>query len=327
MRLASLSGGHDGQLFLVDKNMERAVSAVDIAPSLREAIEVWDKVSPRLQERYEALCSGSLRGAIFFEPCSALAALPRAFQFVDGSAYLAHVERVRRARGAQMPPSFLTDPLMYQAVSDQFLAPNEPIRIADEAWGIDLEAEVGVVTSHVSMGAGLEEAEQSIKLVLLINDVSLRNLIPGELGKGFGFLQSKPCSALSPVAITPDELDDFWNHGRVHRPLLSFLNGHELGSPQAGEDMQFGFPELVVHAARTRSLQAGTLVGSGTVANKDTSRGSSCLAEKRMLEIIEHGKATTPFLKFGDQVRIEMLSPEGASYFGAIEQTVEEYRP
>lgn len=327
MRLASLSGGRDGRLFLVDRNLEFAASAADIVPSVREAIEDWDTVWPRLQERFQALETTSLPDAVPFDSTRALAALPRAFQFLDGSAYLAHVERVRRARGAQMPPSFLTDPLMYQAVSDAFLAPYEPIRIADEAWGIDLEAEVGVIISEVRMGAGLEEAAQSIRLVVLINDVSLRNLIPAELGKGFGFLQSKPRSALSPVAVTPDELGGFWRDGRVHRPLLSFLNGHKLGEPEAGEDMQFGFPELIVHAARTRPLQAGTLIGSGTVANQDISRGSSCLAEKRMLEIIEMGEASTPFLKFGDQVRIEMRSPEGKSYFGTIQQTVEEYCP
>ena len=254
------------------------------------------------------------------------AALPRAPQFVDGSAYLAHVERVRKARGAEMPPSFLTDPLMYQAVSDGFLAPTEPIRVASEDYGIDFESEVGVVVDDVPMGVKPADAAQHIKLVLLINDLSLRNLIPAELGKGFGFLQSKPRSALSPIAVTPDELGIAWNDGKVHLPLVTHLNGKLFGEPNAGVDMQFSFPQLVAHAAKTRPLAAGTIVGSGTIANRDESKGSSCLAEKRVLEIIKEGKPKTPFMKFGDRVRIEMFDTHGASIFGAIDQVVEKYQ-
>ena len=254
------------------------------------------------------------------------AVLPRAPQFVDGSAYLAHVERVRKARGAEMPPSFLTDPLMYQAVSDGFLAPTEPIRVASEEYGIDFESEVGVVVDDVPMGVTPAEAVKHIKLILLINDVSLRNLIPEELGKGFGFLQSKPRSALSPVAVTPDELGDAWNDGKLHLPLVTHLNGKLFGQPNAGVDMQFNFPQLIAHAAKTRPLAAGTIVGSGTIANHDETKGSSCLAEKRVLEIIKEGKPKTPFMKFGDRVRIEMFDTNGASIFGAIDQVVEKYQ-
>lgn len=325
MKLASMPGGRDGRLVVVAADLERAAPAWDIAPSLREALEQWEVCAEPLRERAQALAAGRVRDAFAFREQEALAALPRAFQFLDGSAYLAHVERVRKARGAEMPPSFRTDPLMYQAVSDGFLGPHEPVRVANAAWGIDFEAEVGVITGDVPMGADAAACAKAILLVVLINDVSLRNLIPAELKKGFGFLNSKPRSALAPVALTPDELGPAWRDGRLHRPLLSSINGREFGRPEAGEDMQFGFPELVAHAARTRPLAAGTLVGSGTVANEDASRGSSCLAERRMLEIIETGAATTPFLAFGDRVRIEMRDPDGASYFGAIEQVIELY--
>ena len=272
------------------------------------------------------LKEGEVSSTFELEAHELAAVLPRAPQFVDGSAYLAHVERVRKARGAEMPPSFLNDPLMYQAVSDGFLAPTEPIRMADEAWGIDFESEVGVVVDDVPAGVTPEEAAKHIKLILLINDVSLRNLIPAELGKGFGFLQSKPRSALSPVAVTPDELGDAWQDGKVCLPLVTHLNGKLFGEPDAGVDMQFSFPELIAHAAKTRPLAAGTIVGSGTVANQDESKGSSCLAEKRMLEIIKTGKPSTPFMKFGDRVRVEMFDKNGASIFGAIDQVVEKYK-
>jgi fumarylacetoacetate (FAA) hydrolase len=252
--------------------------------------------------------------------------LPRAFQFLDGSAYLAHVERVRRARGAEMPPSFLTDPLMYQAVSDGFLPPVGTIPVASEDYGIDFESEVCVVTDDVPMGVTPEEAGDHVRLVCLVNDVSLRNLIPAELGKGFGFLHSKPRSALSPVMVTPDELGEAWRDGKLHLPLLTFLDGERFGAPEAGEDMQFSFHQLIAHAARTRPLAAGTIIGSGTVANQDESRGASCMAEKRMLEIIRDGKPETPFLSFGAKVRIEMLDAGGASIFGAIEHVYEPYR-
>lgn len=325
MKLASLPDGRDGQLILVDRALEYATPAHDIAPSLREALEAWDHVSDDLQERADLLERGQANAHFRFDAHQVAAPLPRSFQFLDGSAYLAHVERVRRARGAEMPPSFLQDPLMYQAVSDGFLGPNDPIRMEDTAWGIDFEAEVGVVTGDIPMGTDALGCAQSIRLVGLINDISLRNLIPSELKKGFGFLQSKPRSSLSPVLVTPDELGTSWRDGKLHLPLRSYLNGEPFGWPEAGEDMQFGFPSLLAHAAKTRPLSAGTLLGSGTVANRDASRGSSCLAERRMLEIIESGRAKTPFLQFGDEVRIEMLNEDGNNIFGPIKQKVEPY--
>jgi len=285
-----------------------------------------DTVQRGMADLSRVLKEGEVSNTSELDAYKLTAVLPRAPQFVDGSAYLAHVERVRKARGAEMPPSFLTDPLMYQAVSDGFLAPTEPIRLSDEAWGIDFESEVGVVVDEVPMGVTPAEAAGHIKLVLLINDVSLRNLIPAELGKGFGFLQSKPRSALSPVAVTPDELGDAWKDGKVHLPLVTHLNDKLFGEPNAGVDMQFNFPQLITHAAKTRPLAAGTIVGSGTVANQDESKGSSCLAEKRVLEIIKEGKPKTPFMKFGDRVRIEMFDKNGTSIFGAIDQVVERYR-
>ncbi|MGH8402986.1 MAG: fumarylacetoacetate hydrolase family protein, partial [Gammaproteobacteria bacterium] len=291
----------------------------------QKAVENWSVVEQKLKAVSDALNAGKMIGTFKLNVKDLAAVLPRAPQFVDGSAYLAHVERVRKARGAEMPPSFLNDPLMYQAVSDGFLAPTEPIRMVSEDYGIDFESEVGVVVDDVPMGVTPAEAEKHIKLVLLINDVSLRNLIPAELGKGFGFLQSKPRSALSPIAVTPDELGDAWKDGKVHLPLVTQLNGKLFGEPNAGVDMQFSFPQLIAHAAKTRPLAAGTIVGSGTVANQDESKGSSCLAEKRVLEIIKTGKAVTPFMKFGDRVKIEMFDRNGASIFGAIEQTVEKY--
>ena len=366
MKLASLSDGRDGTLIVVDKKLQHAVEVPGIAPTLLQALENWAAVERKLELVYGSINAGNQaaeyisrmtadmkvqqrvvdvpayqrfltelsatldKGRVtntFELDMSELAAvLPRAPQFVDGSAYLAHVERVRKARGAEMPPSFLNDPLMYQAVSDGFLSPTEPIRMADEAWGIDFESEVGVVVDDVPAGVTPEEAAGHIRLVLLINDVSLRNLIPAELGKGFGFLQSKPRSALSPIAVTPDELGDAWQDGKLHLPLVTHLNGKLFGEPNAGNDMQFNFPQLIAHAAKTRPLAAGSIVGSGTVANQDEAKGSSCLAEKRVLEIIKTGKPVTPFMKFGDRVRIEMLDPRGASIFGAIEQTVEKYQ-
>ena len=327
MKFASFkSGGRDDTLILVDRKLEHAVKVPEIAATLQKALENWATTEPRLKVVSDALDAGKAAGAFKLNPKDLAAVLPRAPQFVDGSAYLAHVERVRRARGAEMPPSLLTDPLMYQAVSDGFLPPTEPIRMADETWGIDFESEVGVVVDDVPMGVTAAEAAKHIKLVLLINDVSLRNLIPEELAKGFGFLQSKPRSALSPVAVTPDELGIAWQGGKLHLPLVTHLNGKLFGEPNAGVDMQFSFPQLIAHAAKTRPLAAGTIVGSGTVANQDESKGSSCLAEKRVLEIIKEGKAKTPFMRFGDTVRIEMFDPRGATIFGAIEQTVEKYR-
>lgn len=324
MKFATLDeGGPDGVLLVVSSDLGHAVRADDIVPSLREALENWDACRPGLEERARALAEGRIRSRVY--PLGSLplrACLPRAFQFVDGSAYLAHVERVRRARGAEMPPSFLTDPLMYQAVSDAFLAPRAPIAAFDEAHGIDFEAEVGVITAAVPAGADRATARAAVRLVTLINDVSLRELIPAELAKGFGFLQSKPLSALAPVAATPDELGPHWHDDRLHLPLRSQVNGETIGAPDAGADMQFGFDELIVHAARTRPLGPGTLVGSGTVANRDESRGCSCLAERRVLELLNEGRVRTPFLRFGDRVRIEMTDGEGRSLFGAIDQKV-----
>jgi fumarylacetoacetate (FAA) hydrolase len=328
MKLASLKeGGRDGSLIVVNRELSRAVRVPQIAPTLQRALEDWSVSAPRLNAVYEQLQSGadSVEGqAVFAIDTAALAApLPRAYEFVDGSAYLPHVERVRRARGATVPESFYVDPLMYHAVGAGFYGPNDPVRVPDEAFGIDLEAEVVVVTDDVPMGVSAVDAAGHIQLIGLINDVSLRNLIPDELAKGFGFLQSKPRSTLSPVFVTPDELGDAWQDSKVHLPLLSHINGEWFGAPEAGVDMQFSFAQLIAHAARTRPLVAGTIVGSGTVANEDEGKGASCLAEKRMLEIIREGKPSTPFMKFGDRVRIEMLDAQGLSVFGAIDQVMQ----
>lgn len=328
MKLASLKeGGRDGSLIVVNRELSRAVRVPQIAPTLQRALEDWSVTAPRLNAVYEQLQSGadSIEGqAVFALDTAALAApLPRAYEFVDGSAYLPHVERVRRARGATVPESFYVDPLMYHAVGAGFYGPNDPVPVPDEAFGIDLEAEVVVVTDDVPMGVSAEAAAGHIQLVGLINDVSLRNLIPDELAKGFGFLQSKPRSTLSPVFVTPDELGEAWQDSKVHLPLISHINGAWFGAPEAGVDMQFNFAQLIAHAAKTRPLVAGSIVGSGTVANEDEGKGASCLAEKRMLEIIREGKPSTPFMKFGDRVRIEMLDAQGRSVFGAIDQVME----
>ncbi|HEX7965557.1 MAG TPA: fumarylacetoacetate hydrolase family protein [Gammaproteobacteria bacterium] len=324
MKLASLkSGGRDGTLVVVDKKLQNAVKVPEIAHSLQQALENWAMAEPKLKSVYESLNSGKAKDAFQLEMSDLAAVQPRAPQFVDGSAYLPHVERVRKARGAEVPESFFHDPLMYQAVSDGFIPPLDPIRMNDEAWGIDFESEVGVLVDDVPQHVSAADAAKHIKLVVLINDVSLRNLIPDELAKGFGFLQSKPRSALSPIALTPDELGPAWKDGKLHLPLVTHLNGQTFGAPEAGVDMQFSFPQLVAHAAKTRPMAAGSLVGSGTIANQDESKGSSCLAEKRVLEIIKGGKAVTPFMKFGDTVRIEMFDAAGATLFGAIEQKVE----
>ena len=328
MKLGSLKeGGRDGTLIVVSRDLSKAVKATGIAPTLQRALEDWDTVAPRLNALYEVL-NLSPAETINGEPVvvvdlAALASpLPRAYEFVDGSAYLPHVARVRKARGAEVPESFYTDPLMYQATSAGFLGPRDPVRVPDEAYGIDLEAEVVVITDDVPMAATPEQAAQHIQLVGLVNDVSLRNLIPGELAKGFGFLQSKPRSALSPVFVTPDELGDAWRDNKVHLPLLTHINGAWFGAPEAGVDMQFDFAQLVAHVAKTRPLSAGTIVGSGTVANEDTSLGASCFAELRTVETLRDGKPSTPFMKYGDSVRIEMLDRAGHSIFGAIEQKI-----
>ena len=326
MKLTSLkTGGRDGTLIVVNRALTQYVVADEVAATMQQAIEDWSNAAPRLNAISAALNAGECDDARALD-CSALASpFPRAYEFVDGSAYLPHVERVRRARGAEVPESFYQDPLMYQATSAGFLGPRDPVPVVSEEYGIDFEAEIVVVTDDVPMAVSAGQAAGHIQLLGLINDVSLRNLIPGELAKGFGFLQSKPRSAFSPVFVTPDELGNEWRDSVLHLPLLSSLNGEHFGAPQAGVDMQFNFAQLVAHAARTRPLSAGTIVGSGTIANQDESLGASCLAERRMLEIIESGKPETPFMAFGDRIRIEMLDAEGRSIFGAIEQVIERY--
>jgi len=327
VKLGSLKGGRDGRLIVVSRDLAHWVPGDEVAPTLRAALEDWSETAPRLERISRALDGGRRPDAAQVDFTALASPLPRAWEFLDGSAYLPHVERVRRARGAEVPETFYTDPLMYQATSAGFLGPRDPVPVASEEYGIDFEAEVVVVTGDVPMAVDVATAAQAILLVGLVNDVSLRNLIPAELAKGFGFLQSKPRSALSPVLVTPDELGDAWQDTVLALPLHSHLNGDWFGSPDAGVDMQFNFARLVAHAARTRPLAAGTLVGSGTIANQDTAVGASCLAEKRMLEIIANGKASTPFMSFGDRIRIEMLDPAGASIFGAIEQVIERYEP
>ncbi|NIO40373.1 MAG: 2-keto-4-pentenoate hydratase, partial [Burkholderiales bacterium] len=285
----------------------------------------WRRLAPELESIYVALNRREIDG--FELDVTALASpLPRAYQWLDASAYLTHVERVRKARGSELPPGLLNDPLMYQGGSDGFVGPRDPICLVDEQWGADFEAEVAVVTDDVPMGTSREQASNHIKLLMLVNDVSLRNLIPPELAKGFGFLHGKPASAFSPVAVTPDELGDAWDGAKVHLPLLSHLNEKLFGNPDAGKDMQFDFPTLISHAAKTRRLGAGTIVGSGTVSNADRTRGCSCIIERRVLEIVDVGKATAPFMHFGDHVRIEMLDASGKTIFGAIEQVVQACR-
>ncbi len=329
MKLATLKNGQrDGQLVIVNKALTHAVPVPDIAPTLQAALDNWATTEPKLQEVYAALNSNhELPGSLPFDCHQCMAPLPRSYQWADGSAYVNHVELVRRARGAEMPEHFWTDPLMYQGGSDQLLGPCDDVPIGSEDWGIDFESEITVITDDVPMGISPEGAEKHIRLLMLVNDVSLRNLIPAELGKGFGFFHSKPASAFSPVAVTPDELGTAWDGKKVHLPLITHYNKALFGKPNAGVDMTFDFPTLVAHAAKTRSLTAGTIIGSGTVSNVDRSAGSSCLAEKRMLEIIENGKPITPFMQFGDKIHIEMLSDAGKSIFGAIDQQIVEYTP
>jgi fumarylacetoacetate (FAA) hydrolase len=328
MKLATLkAGGRDGKLIVVSRDLTRAVAASDVAGTLQVALDDWAAKAPKLQQIAALLNAGRAADAFPFDPNRCHAPLPRAYQWADGSAYVNHVELVRKARGAEMPPSFWTDPLMYQGGSDSFIGPRDPILAESEEWGIDLEAEVAVVTDDVPMGIDASAAGAHIRLLMLVNDVSLRNLIPAELGKGFGFFQSKPSSAFSPVAVTPDELGQAWDGRKLSLPVTVHLNGALFGQPNAGEDMTFDFPRLIAHAARTRPLAAGSIVGSGTISNLDRSRGSACLAEKRTLETIENGKPITPFLRFGDRVRIEMLDAQGRSIFGAIDQEVQRYVP
>ena len=327
MKLGSLkAGGRDGALVVVSRDLTRAVPAGAIAPTLQAALDDWSNAAPRLNALYAELNDGSAAGAFALDMSALAAPLPRAYEFVDGSAYLPHVERVRKARGATVPESFYTDPLMYQATSAGFLGPRDPVSVSSEEFGIDLEAEVIVVTDDVPMAVTPEQASAHIQLIGLINDVSLRGLIPGELAKGFGFLQSKPRSALSPVLVTPDELGDAWQGDKLHLPMRTWLNGKWFGAAECGVDMQFNFAQLVAHVAKTRPLTAGTIVGSGTIANQDTSKGASCLAEQRTVEKLRDGQPSTPFLKFGDRLRIDITDAAGASIFGSIEQQIMRYQ-
>ncbi|MGC3835045.1 fumarylacetoacetate hydrolase family protein [Moritella viscosa] len=323
MKLATLRDNtRDGSLHLVSKDLRTAVCVSSIAANLQWALEHWSTVEPQLQSQYEQLNNTALNDIIQFSHCQLESPLPRAYQWADGSAYVNHVELVRKARGAEMPVSFWSEPLMYQGGSDSFLGPNDNIPLIDPAWGLDFEGEVAVITNDVKQGISSANASDTILLITLVNDVSLRNLIPSELAKGFGFFHSKPSTAFSPVAVTPDELGDAWDGTKLHLPLYSYLNDALFGSPDAGTDMTFDFPRLIAHAAKTRSLIAGTIIGSGTVSNCDRTVGSSCLAEKRMLEKIATGEITTPFLQNGDKVKIEMHDQAGQSIFGAIEQIV-----
>ena len=333
MKLASLKeGGRDGRLIVVSRDLARGLRVGDAAATLQEALDNWAEVEPRLRAASGQLNRGPVPGAFEFDPSHCAAPLPRAFQWSDGSAYVNHVDLVRRARGATLPESFWTDPLMYQGGSDNLLGPCDPIEAVDEAHGIDFEAEVAVITGDVPMAAPPGVASGHIRLLALVNDVSLRNLIPGELAKGFGFFQSKPASAFSAIAVTPDELGSAWRDNKLHRPVEVHLNGKLFGRPDAGTDMTFDFAQLIAHAARTRRLAAGSILGSGTISNRenggpgrpvaDGGVGYACIAEQRSVETITRGNASTPFLKFGDRVRIEMRDKDGASIFGPIDQQV-----
>jgi len=323
MKLATLKdGSRDGQLVVVSRDLTTAHHAAGIAGRLQTALDDWRFIAPQLDELYQTLNEGRARHAFPFDGRIAMAPLPRAYQWADGSAYVNHVELVRKARGADMPPSFWTDPLMYQGGSDDLLGPHDAIVCPSEDYGIDFEAEVAVITDDVAIGTQPDAALAHVRLVTLVNDVSLRNLIPAELAKGFGFFQSKPATAFAPVAVTPDELGGAWHDGKLHRPLVVHWNGRQVGAPNAGDDMTFHFGQLIAHVAKTRNLRAGSIIGSGTVSNLDRSRGYCCIAEKRSLEMIESGSATTPFLAYGDCVRIDMHDAQGQSIFGAIDQVV-----
>lgn len=322
MKLASLKNGQrDGALAVVDRKLATCVKVPQIAATLQQAIETWAAAAPKLQAVYDQLNAGKAEGAEPFSSERAESPLPRAFQFLDGSVYLSHMRKARMARGAEMPPNFETEPLMYQAVSDGFIGPADDMPLPTDELGVDMEAEVAVVVDDVPMGVTAGEAGRHIKLVMLLNDYTLRTLTKSELPKGFGFMQAKPTSGFSPVAVTPDELPQ-WDGRTLNLPLISSVNGKRIGAPHAGKDMYFSYPQLIAHAARTRKLGAGTIIGAGTVANKDEAAGSSCIAEMRANEEIAHGKASTPFLKFGDRVRIEMLDEAGQTIFGAIDQRV-----
>ena len=327
MKLASLNGPtRDGTLVVVDRGLRRAVKVAAIAPTMQHLLENWDALAPKLRDVAASLEGGHERHAFDFAEALArgevAAPLPRAYEWLDGSAYLSHVERVRRARNDKVPESFYTDPLMYQGGAGSMMGPRDPIRALSEDWGIDLEGEVVAFVGDLPMGAAPAVAERAIRLISLVNDISFRRLIPAELAKGFGFVNGKGANALAPVAITPDELGARWKDGRVHYPLACEVNGKRLGAPNAGVDAQFGLHELIAHAAKTRDLAAGTMIGTGTISNQDLSVGYACLMEARLVEQVESGAAKTPFLRFGDTVKIEMRDDAGASIFGAIEQSV-----
>ncbi|MFC7514489.1 fumarylacetoacetate hydrolase family protein [Herbaspirillum sp. GCM10030257] len=323
MKLATLKDGtRDGQLAVVSRDLKTAHLADGIALTMQRALDDWGFIAPQLEQLYEQLNAGKAQRSFDFDPKRCMAPLPRAYQWADGSAYVNHVELVRKARNAEMPESFWHDPLMYQGGSDDFIGPTDDIVLASEEWGIDFEGEVAVITDDVPMGTTPEQAAKHIKLLMLVNDVSLRNLIPGELAKGFGFFQSKPASSFSPVAVTPDELGSAWTDGKVGLPLRAIWNGALVGQPNAGVDMVFSFPQLIAHLTKTRNARAGSIIGSGTVSNKDANKGYTCIAEKRCLEMIANGEAKTPFMKFGDTIKLEMLDANGKSIFGAINQQV-----
>ncbi|MGG5601139.1 fumarylacetoacetate hydrolase family protein [Myroides sp. C8-3] len=327
MKLASINNGtRDGQLVVVTRDLTKAVAVSDIATTMQEALDQWETKEALLKEVYENLNAGKLSNTIDFTTAKVMAPIPRAYHWADGSAYVTHVELVRKARNAELPESFWTDPLMYMGASDAFIGATDDIEIEKEEWGIDFESEVAVITDDVPPGVDAQTALQHIKLITILNDVSLRNLIPAELGKQFGFYQSKPWTAFAPVVVTPDELGGDWKEGKLHLPLHSTLNGALVGSPNAGVDMTFNFGQLIAHAAKTRSLMAGTVIGSGTVANQGSPTGSSCLAEVRCLETIKDGKPSTPFMQFGDRIEIEMMDKEGKTIFGRINQVVKEYK-
>jgi len=335
MKFASLKKGRDGELVVVSRDLQYAVRVPEIAATLQQVLDDWDVLSPQLQDISDALNKGEHATAFVFNPADCAAPLPRAYQWADGSAYVNHVELVRKARNAEIPESFWHDPLMYQGGSDSFIGPHDDVPLASEDWGIDFEAELAVITDDVAMGTTPEACAQKVRLLMLVNDVSLRALIPAELGKGFGFFHSKPSSAFSPVAVTPDELGVAWSEGCVHLPMLVDYNNEPFGKANAGEDMTFNFHQLIAHAATSRHLGAGAIIGSGTVSNKQNTEygsaiaeggvGYSCIAEVRMIETINKGQPTTPFMKFGDHVRIDMQDKDGRSIFGSIEQTIIQY--
>ena len=328
MKLASLKeGGRDGTLVVVNRDMTRAVKVPEIARTMQIALDEWASISPKLEQVFTQLQNNEIDDAFDFNTKALAAPLPRSYHWADGSAYVTHVELVRKARGAELPESFWTDPLMYMGASDAFIGPHDDVLVEDEAWGIDFESEVVVFTDDVPAGISIEAAKNHIKLIALVNDVSLRNLIPAELAKQFGFYQSKPWTSFTPVAVTPDELGDAWDGAKLHLPLHSTLNGKKIGTPNAGVDMVFDFPQLIHHVAKSRTLMAGTVIGSGTISNVGSKDGSSCLAEIRCLETIADGKPSTPFMSFGDRIEIEMFDSENNSIFGKIDQITTQYHP